>query len=446
MNLFWKNLFGGLASTDKFERQMKQLADDMRRYTQVEKSAELAEYNELAHVVNAPEFQEKKNTLENRRYRDTEEYRDRRKVKKLAARADIRQYYDVLRSQELKDFLAFMETPEAQHLNDRKAARKSPELQRFRRFAASKAYRVYTRLHDAYLIKEYEALLEKVASDEFQEADRFWSDPHRWQHTPEYQQEQRYNTLAANPDIAFFLAEKPERFNAWRALARSFDDEFNWNVLSASRWTAAHHHGPEALRGDHSYTNERQAMGGVDNVSVVDGHLRIATRRQPVTARAWDATKGFVMQPFDYTSAVMQTAADFRQQYGIFQAKLRCTGRINHACWLGGDGKLPVIKLFHYDGKVLRPGFTDGIGTHEARITGINPAKFHVYTLVWTPAEMAWYVNNLQVLRCTTRVPQEALYLALQSFIASTQKPQEGLLEADWVRVYTDGNPSSINN
>ena len=43
MNLFWKNLFGGLASTDKFERQMKQLADDMRRYTQVEKSAELAD-------------------------------------------------------------------------------------------------------------------------------------------------------------------------------------------------------------------------------------------------------------------------------------------------------------------------------------------------------------------------------------------------------------------
>ena len=205
MNLFWKNLFGGLASTDKFERQMKQLADDMRRYTQVEKSAELAEYNELAHVVNAPEFQEKKNTLENRRYRDTEEYRDRRKVKKLAARADIRQYYDVLRSQELKDFLAFMETPEAQHLNDRKAARKSPELQRFRRFAASKAYRVYTRLHDSYLIKEYEALLEKVASDEFQEADRFWSDPHRWQHTPEYQQEQRYNTLAANPDTSVSL-------------------------------------------------------------------------------------------------------------------------------------------------------------------------------------------------------------------------------------------------
>ena len=59
---------------------------------------------------------------------------------------------------------------------------------------------------------------------------------------------------------------------------------------------------------------------------------------------------------------------------------------------------------------------------------------------------MTWYVNNLQVLRCTTRVPQEALYLALQSFIASTQKPQEGLLEADWVRVYTDGNPSSIDN
>ena len=108
-------------------------------------------------------------------------------------------------------------------------------------------------------------------------------------------------------------------------------------------------------------------------MAVADGRLRIATRRQAVTARAWDATRGFVMHPFDYTSGIVQTAADFRQQYGIFQAKLRCTGRINHACWLGGDGKLPVVKLFHYDGKALRPGITDAAGTYEARVTGIDP-------------------------------------------------------------------------
>ena len=93
-----------------------------------------------------------------------------------------------------------------------------------------------------------------------------------------------------------------------------------------------------------------------------------------------------------------------------------------------------------YDGKALRPGITDAAGTYEARVTGIDPAKFHVYTLVWTPTELTWYINNLQVLRCTTRVPQEALYMALQSFIPAAQKPQEGLLEADWVRVYTYEN------
>ena len=109
---------------------------------------------------------EQKKCASNRRYRDTEEYRDRRKVKKLAAKADIRQYYEVLRSQELKDFLAFMETPEAQHLADKRAARKSPALQRFRRFASSKAYRVYTRLHGSYIIQEYEKAFDGIGEQE----------------------------------------------------------------------------------------------------------------------------------------------------------------------------------------------------------------------------------------------------------------------------------------
>ncbi len=443
MNLFWKNFLGGITSTDKFEQEMAKLGDDMRHYAKTEQSVELAEYNELAHVVNTSEFQQKKKTLKNRKYRDTEEYRDRRKFEALNKKADIRKYYEILHSPELKEFLAFMKTPEAQQLNSAPTENDPDKLKRLRQYSSSKAYKEYTRLNDSYIIKEYEKLKERVSSEEFKQADQFWSDKNRWQSTPEYKQEERFKELAKNPDIAFFLREKPERFNALRSLSRSFIDEFDWNVLSKSNWNFGFHYGNKELVSDHSYTNEQQANNSGKNISVVNGKLHVATRKEQVRTRAWDPAKGFVEKDFDYTSDIMQSAEKFRQQYGIFQAKLRCTGKINHAFWLGCDNKQPLIKIFHFDGKTLRMGRTDENGTDETNVTGLNFSKFHVYTLIWTENELVWMINNLVVNRISTHIPKEEMYLAFNSFITQSQTPQEGLLEVDWVRVYEDRpNPS----
>ena len=50
---------------------------------------------------------------------------------------------------------------------------------------------------------------------------------------------------------------------------------------------------------------------------------------------------------------------------------------------------------------------------------------------------MNWLVNNLIVHRETVQIPNEAMYLAFNSFIPELQKPHEGALEVDWVKAYS---------
>lgn len=436
MNLFWKSLLGGIASTSKLEKEEAALLQSMQRYAEVEKSAELAEFRSLFHEVKAPEFIEKKKILQNRKYKDTEEQRDSVKFHKLEKSAEIKLYYQVLSSKELVDFLAFKATPEFEDLGDKKKVQASPKLQKLKDYSKSKAYKTYTRFHDSYIIKEYEELKAHVNTPEFKQQNQFWANSHRWQTTPEYKKEQRYYELAKNPDIAFYNNTKKDKFSSYATLKLTFQEEFNWNTLDKSRWNFGFHYVSENLTGNHSFSNELQANNGGKNIAVENGILKIYTKKETLKSTAWDASKGFVRKDFEYSSDVMQTAEDFKQKYGIFRAKIRCTGKLHHAFWLGTDTKLPHINIFHYNGKQIRVGNAGSNVIDGVKIKGISPSKFYIYTLKWTPKELIWLINDVEIYRTTSNIPQEEMFLVFNSFIPSKMKGDAGTLEVDWVRVY----------
>ena len=56
MNLYWKNLFGGLMSTVKYEDKLHKEAADYKRYLLVAESKELEEYKELYEQVKSASF------------------------------------------------------------------------------------------------------------------------------------------------------------------------------------------------------------------------------------------------------------------------------------------------------------------------------------------------------------------------------------------------------
>lgn len=435
MNLFWKKLFGGILSTSKYEQNEKSLVRDMKRYDEISRSAELAEFRELYHVIKSADFKEKKKTLQNRKYKDTEEFRVSRKFQKLHADAKIKQYYATLQSEQLKQYLHFKSTPEYEDLGDKNKVSQSVLLQKYKDFERSAEYKNYVRFHDSYILKEYDELKKKVSTPEFKSQNDFWSDNRRWQTTPEYAKEQRYYELAKNPDIAFFENTKPERFNQHRKLVKTFADNFDWNTLDKSHW-AFGFHSNKNLKENYSFYNEQQANNGGKNVKVREGVLDIETRREKVKAPAWNTQKGFVEKEFEYTSDVIQSAATFKQKYGLFRAKIRCTGNVHHAFWLSGEDKMPHTNIFHFNGKEITMGNAHAHVMDEVKVTGLPHNTFHIYSLIWTPKELIWFINDLEVYRTTANVPQEPMYLGFNSFIPEKQKPAEGNLYVDWVRAF----------
>lgn len=437
MNLFWKNLFGGITPTAKLEKEEADLIQAMHRYQEIEKSVELAEYRTLFHIVKSADFKENKKTLQNRKFKDTEEYRISTKFGKLDKSPAIQLYYQVLKSNILEQYLEFRAGDEFEKLGDKKELKNSEKLQKLKHFEKSKEYKTYTRFHDSFIIKEYEALKVKTSDPEFKKDLEFWSNPNRWKTTPDFAKEQRFYELAKNPDIVFFLNEKPERFKKFNELKLTFKEEFEWNTLDKSRWNFGFHYRNARLMGNHSFANEKQANNAGKNIFVENGVLNIATKHEKVKAPAWHPTKGFIENEFSFTSDILQSADEFRQRGGVFTAKIRCSGKINHAFWLGTDNKLPHINIFHYDGKNIKVGNVSNNVIDGVKVSGINPSKFYIYKLYWSEKELIWSINDYEIYRTTSNIPAVEMYLVFNSFISQKQKGTTGSLEVDWVRVYS---------
>jgi len=253
----------------------------------------------------------------------------------------------------------------------------------------------------------------------------------------EYQQEMRYNELKKNDDIIFFEKTDLRTIERYESFHATFEENFAGKTIDAKKWVAGFQYATPSLKSVHSFDNEQQANMGGKNITVLNGTMYLSTRAEQVKAAAWTTGKlGFLEKDYNYTSDVVTTGASFRQQEGLFMAKIRCTGHIHHAFWLGTSNKLPLITIFHYNGKKITMGNATDKKFDAASVTGIMPNEFYVYSLRWTNNALIWYVNNIEVYRTMVNIPREEMYIAFNSFIAATQKAEEGSLEVEWVKVF----------
>ncbi len=442
MNLFWKKTFGKLTPTEKFEKEEEALMLAYKRYCDIEASEQLKEYTQLFHLIKSADFKEKKKTLQNRKFKDTQEYRDFRKYRKLHHSFKLKQYYHTLETKELAEFLAFKATPEYEKLGNPKEVKADHLLQKMKAYEKSKEYKNYIRFHDSFIVKEYEKLKKLVATEEFIKAKKFWENRNRWQTTPEYKQEQRYYELQKTPDISFYESTDPKSFNKLFEWKLTFNDEFTGLDLDTSKWKHGYFHRSSALKKIYSFSNEKQANTEGKNI-YIDGSLKIRVINEKTESLAWDPQKGFINKSFSYTSGIINSGEAFQQTHGLFKAKIRISGdsSLSHAFWLGTDGKLPHINIFDYDAGSLHVSSFESDGSKilssKETIKGIVPAEFYIYSLEWTPKELIWRINNVEVHRETNKIPRQALFPAFNSFISDKNPGGEGHIEVDWVRIYT---------
>lgn len=436
MNLFWKKLFRIVQSTAVFEKKMDAVQLSSGNNEQGISVSEQFDKAYLEEMVNSAEFKQKKELYKTKKYKDTDENKIMRRYEKLLSDPNIKLYYETQDSDLLKEYLSFKSNPESLNFNNLSIMEISAKIEVLKNFEQSKAYKNYSQYHESLAVREFEELKKKVAEPDFQHKNAFWANPNRWETTPEYRLEQRYKELIGEKTATVGRRNKTSLFKKYNSVRLTFSERFDWNKLEESRWSAGFYSENSRLLGNYSFTNEHQSNNNGRNVSTSDGVLTIHTLELPNRSLAWDIQKGFVERDFKCTSDVIQTSATFKQKYGVFSAKIKCSGAMHHAFWLRGNKKLPHINIFHFNGSEITMGNANQHKVDGVEISGISESQYFIYTLEWTPRRLVWYVNNVEVYRTTDNVPQEALYLGMSSFIPKKMEPTAGKMEVDWIKVF----------
>ena len=445
MNLFTARLTGKMLSTDAFEKTVSELQARVKRWRQIEKSPELAEYYKLKKIVESSDFKERKQALSKRKYEDTDEGRKMLTFKRLANSRSIRRYKEALVDEEFQAFLAFRETDEFQKIRSFKERLKSNVMRKYSWLDNSSYFKNFLKVQNSLELKQLEALEKEISTEDFQTRHALWADSKRWQHSEEYKTEQRYLELANSDDIKFFFEQREEKID-WAELFRpSFED----HMASGENWKPGYGYANPAMKEGHSRTSERQAYVNGKNTFFVDGRMDIETREESHKAVAWDEKKGFVEHVFDYTADVMNSKAAFMQESGMFAAKVRSQGTGHHFFGLttGKQGS-PMIALYHYNGKTHQLGLVNGNKTKMVDLTGMLRSMYYVYSFRWTKNELIWYVNNMEILRLPNRLPKEPMFFFAQSWLPKAEKGGEGKLKVQWARAYrsVDDSPLAQRN
>ncbi len=433
MNLFTARLTGKMLSTEAFEKAIHDMQERVKRWRAIEKSPELAEYKELKKIVESSDFQDAKNELINRKYKDTQEGRKMMEYEALSNSSSIRRYRRALKDEEFQAFLAFRETEDFAKIKSVKLVLTDPMIRKYNLLYYSSYYKNYLKVLNSPDLKRLAELEEEVHKEDFQKRHALWADTKRWQHSDQYKTFARYQELAKSDDIKFFFESREEKID-WAELFRpTFDDD----MTSSKNWKAGFGYANPAMKDGHSRTSERQAYNGGKNTFFVEGRMDLETREESKKAIAWDEKKGFTEHVFEYTSDVMNTKDIFMQESGMFMAKVRSQGAGHHFFGLG-TGKLnnPMIALYHYNGKNHQMGLVNGSKTEMADLTGMLRSMYYVYTFRWTKNELIWYVNNMEILRLPNRLPKEAMFFYAQSWLPKAEKGGAGKLKIQWARAY----------
>ena len=445
MNLFTARLTGKMLSTDAYEQAIHDMLERVKRWRAIEKSPELAEYLELKKRVESSDFQERRNELVNRKYKDTDEGRKMMDYERLSESRSIRRYRRALKDQEFQDFLAFRETEDFKRIKSIKEVLTDPMIRKYNMLFYSSYYKNYLKVLNSPDLRRLAELEEEVHKDDFQKRHAVWADSKRWQHSDEYKVYARYQELANSDDIKFFYAQREEKID-WAELFRpAFEDLMD----SSKNWKPGYGYANPAMKDGHSRTSELQAYNNGKNTFFAEGRMDLETRAESKKAIAWDEHKGFTEHVFDFTSDVMNTKEAFSQQGGLFMAKVRCQGAGHHFFGLTtGKPGSPMVALYHYNGDVHQMGMVNGDRTQMVNLTGMLRSMYYVYSIRWTKDELIWYVNNLEILRLPNRLPKEPMFFLAQSWLPGNEKGGEGKLKVQWAKVYrpVDDSPLAQRN
>jgi hypothetical protein len=426
----------------------------LKNFQSLDGSARIKEIEDLQLYVQSPEYRQKEK-MKPVTFRDTEEYGKWLEFKKLKGDKEVKKNLDpekVKRFSELQALVTssafllkknmkpvkFKDTPEYQKFLELKTKKDAADIVSYYKFRASKDYQNWVQVNDSARLRRYDELQEYLKSKEFNERKEYLLDKRRFEKTEMYKEMREYDSLKNSADIKWYLSVRDsDKFDVLKNRELTFSDEFEGNTPDSGRWLTRYYWGDRLLHDSYSIATDLHCYTPAENLEMRHSVLRIITKPQKITGKVWDTTKGFYTRDFAFSSGIVNTGASFRQKYGIFSAKIKLADHnVRNTFWLIGDRITPHIDICRSgQGKVWFDLFTSQENHYKKNIGSRYLSDFYIYTLEWTADALVWKINGTEVMRQTTGVPQEPMFINLAGGV---DKPIGGIssMEIDWVRVY----------
>lgn len=472
-------------------------SDDLSFYEKFSNSDKWNEYKELEEYVKNIDLKALKNQYKQSNkgkekdqkadYKDSQEYRsllrfkelnkdpEIKRYKKIANSGKLNKYNQYKDSQEIKDYqelhdyvnsdefekipeeldkLLYKNTQEYENFKQYKQLSKSPDIKKALKFKNSKNYETYLKALESDELKEYNELKDYVESDEFKEIKKYMKTKDKFKLSDEYQDLQEYKKLKDSEKIKWYFKRKDSSdFDFHRNWSRTFFDDFDKPELDTEKWLTQYYLGKMMLNEGYSQATDKHLFTNGDNLKIDDSILTILTRKEEADGKFWHPKFGFYPRKFEYTSGMINTAESFRQQYGIFRSKVKVenTYPMKHAFWMVPDRISPEIDIFSFIGKSPRRvelsnfwgQFNTGenIGVKKGKLAGPDFSDdFYIFSLEWKPGKLVWKINGITVKKETQGVPEEPLFMIMNSGVQKDGEEQDfpGQLQIDWVEAYQE--------
>lgn len=380
----------GIPATAKIESDEAALVKDHKEFLAYKNSEELARFEELDKIVNTSDFKSRVKAIKSQKFKTTEEYKKER-----------------------------------EYLSLRKS--KNPDSQQ-----KLKELEAYVNSEEFKKVKDYMALKPKA----------------KYEQSKEYKQEQEYLELKNSEKITWFKKlQKKNEFESLKKWELTFEDDFKEGSLDTGKWMTNYYWGEKLLKDTYALPGDKHIYTKGKNLEFADSVLKIVTRKEQVSGKAWDPVMGFKPQDFDYTSGLISTGKSFRQQYGRVRAKIRMSrAPVRQAMWMVSDRILPHIDVAKVEGgKVFHGNFWGNIAEKggvrkkiKKKGAGRFTSDFFIYSVEWSPEKIVWKINEKVIMSQTQGIPQDPLYLVFSAGVSKgiLESQLPSTMEIDWVKVY----------
>jgi beta-glucanase (GH16 family) len=408
--------FNSLKKDKKFIDYFKFIdSKEFKLFSQTDNSGVVDNYNKLKEFISTPEFADKKAYLllaPAKKWEQTEEFKNAEEYKRIS------------KDKKIVDYL---------------------------KFVASKQFKLFEEVNKSGEIQHYEELEKTVCSDEFKNNKTYMLLPfkEKWKQTEEFKKDADFQKLKVSDKIKwYFNVVDSNKFDELKKWEITFSEDFADNNLDKNVWLTRFYWGDALLNDTYSMSNDQHFITDGNNLAVQNSVLKIETRREKATGKAWDPLFGFKPKEFELTSGLINTGKSFRQQYGRFRAKIKVNdnGAITNSFWLVGQKIMPQIDIFKYSKKnVAFNSFwgniteKDGVKISSSKMSASKlNSKFFIYELEWTPTELIWKINGLVLKREVNSIPNEPMYLNISSGIYDKINGNQfpSTMEIDWIKCY----------